>query len=55
MKEVRRIKAAKQFAKTIMKLPDDQEPQVVSSWGPPYTSVSGTAKKTGVAGLTTKA
>ena len=54
MKEVRRIKAAKQFAKTIMKLPDDQEPQVVSSWGP-YTSVSGTAKKTGVAGLTTKA
>jgi len=49
MKEVRRIKAAKQYAKDM--LGDDVEPNVVSSWGP-YTSVSGTAKKTGVAGLT---
>jgi hypothetical protein len=48
MKEVRREKAAKAFAKTILKA---DEPDVVSSWGP-YTSTSGTAKKTGVVGLT---
>jgi len=30
---------------------DEDSAQVVSSWGP-YTTTSGTAKKTGVAGLT---
>jgi hypothetical protein len=33
---------------------DEEEAKIVSSWGP-YTTTSGTAKKTGVAGLTTKA
>jgi hypothetical protein len=54
MKEQRRIKAAKEFARDMFNLNDDQDPNVVSSWGP-YTSVSGTAKKTGVAGLTAPA
>ena len=48
MKEVRREKAAKEFAKSIVK---GKEPDVVSSWGP-YTSTKGTAKNTGVQGLT---
>jgi hypothetical protein len=51
MKEARREKAAKAFAKELLKT---EEPSVVSSWGP-YTSTSGTAKKTGVAGLTAPA
>ncbi|EEC45466.1 predicted protein [Phaeodactylum tricornutum CCAP 1055/1] len=50
MKEVRRVKAAKEFAKSLM----DKEVEVVSSWGP-YTTTSGTAKKTGVQGLTAPA
>lgn len=59
MKESRRIKAAKLFAKELLEDLDDDgeseaEPQVVSTWGP-YTSTSGTAKKTGVAGLTAPA
>jgi hypothetical protein len=54
MKEQRRIKAAKEFAREIFNLSEDQDANVVSSWGP-YTSVSGTAKKTGVAGLTSPA
>lgn len=53
MKEVRRMKAAKAFAKDNMGL-DEDEARIISSWGP-YTSTAGTAKKTGVAGLTTKA
>jgi len=53
MKEVRRVKAAQQFAKDVMGLSDD-DAQIVSSWGP-YMTTSGTAKKTGVAGLTTPA
>ena len=52
MKEARRIKAAKAFAEDQLKL--GEEAKVVPSWGP-YMSTSGTAKKTGVAGLTTKA
>lgn len=52
MKEQRRIKAAREFAK--FQFGDTEDPDVVSSWGP-YTSVSGTAKKTGVAGLTAPA
>jgi hypothetical protein len=51
MKESRRVKAAKAFARERFKIPEDGEVKVVSSWGP-YTSISGTAKKTGVAGLT---
>jgi len=51
MQEVRRVKAAKEFAKDLFKT---EEPQVVSSWGP-YMSTVGTAKKTGVAGLTVPA
>lgn len=50
MKEVRRVKAAKAFAKDVMGV-DEDDAQIVSSWGP-YTTTSGTAKKTGVAGLT---
>jgi hypothetical protein len=51
MKEVRRVKAALAFSKSNLKT---EEPEVVSSWGP-YTSTSGTAKKTGVSGLTSPA
>jgi hypothetical protein len=54
MTEVRRVKAATQFAKEIFEMPDDETPEVVSSWGP-YMSTVGTAKKTGVAGLTAPA
>jgi len=51
MKEVRREKAAKALASELLK---KEETEVVSSWGP-YTSTSGTAKKTGVSGLTAPA
>jgi hypothetical protein len=52
MQEKRREKAAKEFAKTILQLGEEQlSGKVVSSWGP-YTSTVGTAKKTGVPGLT---
>ena len=54
MKESRRVKAAKAFARETFKIPEDGEVKVVSSWGP-YMSTSGTAKKTGVAGLTAPA
>ena len=50
MKEARRIKAAKLFAE---ELGLGEDAKVVPSWGP-YMSTSGTAKKTGVAGLTAK-
>lgn len=33
MKEQRRVKAAREFAKDVFNLNDDQEPNVVSSWG----------------------
>jgi hypothetical protein len=52
MKEARREKAAKALAKQMLK--DAEEIKVVSSWGP-YTSTSGTAKNTGVSGLTAPA
>jgi hypothetical protein len=51
MKEVRRVKAAKMWAADLLGLEDDSEAKVVSSWGP-YTTTSGTAKKTSVPGLT---
>merc|ERR1712185_172554 len=51
MKEVRREKAAKAFIKAELDLEED--PNLVSSWGP-YTTTSGTAKNTGVQGLTLK-
>jgi 3',5'-cyclic AMP phosphodiesterase CpdA len=51
MKEVRRERAAKLFA---LDLKEDAEPNVISSWGP-YTTTSGTAKRTGVSGLTAPA
>jgi len=55
MKEVRRVKAAKAFAVEQLKMNEDEvNDKVVSSWGP-YWTVSGTAKKTGVAGLTAPA
>jgi hypothetical protein len=54
MTEVRRVKAATQFAREIFEVPDNEQPDVVSSWGP-YMSTVGTAKKTGVAGLTAPA
>lgn len=50
MKEVRREKAAKAFAKDFFGKDDTD---ITSSWGP-YMSTSGTAKKTGVPGLTSK-
>jgi len=49
MKEKRREQAATLFANR-----RNVEGKVVSSWGP-YTSTVGTAKNTGVAGMTTKA
>ena len=54
MQEVRRVKAATEFAREIFQVPEDQQPEVVSSWGP-YMSTVGTAKMTGVAGLTAPA
>ncbi|KAL3800958.1 hypothetical protein ACHAW5_006691 [Stephanodiscus triporus] len=51
MKEVRRVKAAKLWAAEVRGLEDESEVKVVSSWGP-YTTTSGTAKKTSVPGLT---
>jgi len=53
MKENRRIKAAQKFVTEVMNM-DEEKATVVSSWGP-YTSTVGTAKSTGVAGLTAKA
>jgi len=50
MREVRRVRAAKELAGALMK---DKDVEIVSSWGP-YTSTSGTAKKTGLPGVTTK-
>jgi 3',5'-cyclic AMP phosphodiesterase CpdA len=47
MKEVRREKSAKAYAALLL----DKEASVVSSWGP-YISTKGTAKNTGVSGLT---
>ena len=52
MKEVRRVKAAKMWAADVRGLDyDDDEVNVVSSWGP-YMTTSGTAKTTSVPGLT---
>jgi len=51
MKEKRRVMAGKAFAADVM---DSDDTTVVSSWGP-YTSIVGTATKTGVAGLTSEA
>ncbi|CAJ1959944.1 unnamed protein product [Cylindrotheca closterium] len=50
MKEVRREKAAKRLAESIKK----EDADIVSSWGP-YTTTKGTAKNTGVSGLTAPA
>lgn len=51
MKEVRRERAAKALAASLLQ---NEEASVVSSWGP-YISTKGTAKNTGVVGLTTAA
>ena len=51
MKEKRRVQAAQAYADEAFEEMEDTS--VVSSWGP-YTSISGTATKTGVAGLTAK-
>ena len=53
MKEKRRVQAGKAFAEEEFD-EAELEGKVVSSWGP-YTSIVGTAVKTGVAGLTAKA
>merc|ERR1712232_1002023 len=50
MKEVRREKAAKRIAAQMQ----TENSDVVSSWGP-YTTTKGTAKNTGVSGLTAPA
>ena len=52
MKEVRREKAAKKFVEAQLQR-DLEKGEVVSSWGP-YMTTSGTAKETGVKGLTSK-
>jgi len=52
MKEVRREKAAKKYVSSILGV-DLEKESVVSSWGP-YTTTAGTAKETGVKGLTNK-
>lgn len=55
MKEKRRVDAAQTYATSAFGKPEEEGgPRVVSSWGP-YTQISGTATKTGVAGLTAKA
>lgn len=54
MKEQRRVKAAKEFASSVLNIEDEEKKSIVSSWGP-YTTTAGTAKKTGVAGLTAPA
>jgi len=55
MMEVRRLQAAAQFARERMSGEESEaDPVVVSSWGP-YVSTVGTAKRTGVAGLTAPA
>jgi len=51
MREKRRMQAAKSYATEVF---DGLEGRVVSSWGP-YTSIVGTAVKTGVSGLTSAA
>jgi len=53
MKEKRRLQAAQSYAEETFK-GKELDGKVVSSWGP-YTSIVGTATKTGVAGLTAKA
>jgi len=50
MKEVRRERAAKQLAQELWQ-GNTEGLDIVSSWGP-YTTTSGTAKRTGVSGLT---
>jgi len=53
MKEVRRERAAKRLAE--IAIPKEQEEiNIISSWGP-YTTTSGTAKRTGVPGFTAPA
>ena len=49
MKEKRRVQAANAYVKDVF----DGKADVISSWGP-YTQISGTAKNTGVKGLTKK-
>jgi len=51
MKEKRRWQAGEAYAK--LAFPDEDDVKVLSSWGP-YTSIVGTAKETGVKGLTTQ-
>ena len=51
MREKRREKAAQKFIRDKFKIPAEEKIKVKSSWGP-YTSTDGTAKKTGVPGMT---
>jgi len=54
MKEKRRLQAGKAFVAEEFGEVEQLDGRVVSSWGP-YTSIVGTAVKTGVAGLTAEA
>lgn len=54
MKEKRRMQAAEAFVAETFSEMAEMDGKVVSSWGP-YTSIVGTAVKTGVAGLTAAA
>ena len=49
MKEVRREEAAIAFIKNNFKIPEWQNIEVKSSWGP-YTTTAGTAKHTAIPG-----
>ena len=51
MKEKRREKAAIDYVKQAFQVPKEKAIEVKSSWGP-YTTTSGTAKSTGVPGVT---
>ena len=54
MKEKRREKAAADFVRKTFNLEKDKIVPIASSWGP-YTTTSGTAKSTGVPGVTASA
>ena len=53
MKEVRRVKASREYTHLVLNK-EEEDIKLVSTWGP-YMTTSGTAKKTGVAGLTAPA
>lgn len=51
MKENRRVKAAESFVRKQLNVPKEEKLKIASTWGP-YISTAGTAKFTGVPGVT---